>query len=82
MEICNRILRIKTDTKIRMNTKNNLKIAKRQVHLDFHTSEHFPDIGKRFSKEQFQQALKAARLDGINIFAKCNQLELLPNQGG
>ena len=65
-----------------MNTKSKLKIAKRQVHLDFHTSEHFPDIGKHFSKEQFQQALKAARLDGINIFAKCNQLELLPNQGG
>ena len=55
-----------------MNTKNNLKIAKRQINLNFHTSEHFPNVGKRFSKEQFQQALKAARLEGINIFAKCH----------
>jgi putative glycosyl hydrolase-like family 6 (GHL6) protein len=42
----------------------------RQVHLDFHTSEQIPDIGARFSKENFQQALKLARLNSINIFAK------------
>lgn len=29
----------------------------RQAHLDFHTSELIPDVGKHFSKEQFQAAL-------------------------
>jgi len=33
----------------------------RQAHLDFHTSEHIPDIGRQFSKEQWQGALKARR---------------------
>lgn len=46
------------------------KIGTRQIHLDFHTSEHLPDIGKNFSKEQFQQALKVAHVNAINIFAK------------
>lgn len=28
------------------------------MHLDFHTSENIPEIGKNFSKENFQNALK------------------------
>ena len=42
----------------------------RQIHLDFHTSEHIPDIGKKFSKQQFQEALKTGHVNAINIFAK------------
>jgi len=42
----------------------------RQVHLDFHTSEHIPGIGSRFHKEQWQQALQLGRVNLINIFAK------------
>lgn len=42
----------------------------RQIHLDFHTSEHLPDIGASFSKEQFQEALQTAHVNLINIFAK------------
>jgi hypothetical protein len=42
----------------------------RQVHLDFHTSEHIPGIGARFSKEQWQLALKLGRVNSVNIFAK------------
>ena len=42
----------------------------RQIHLDFHTSEHIPDIGKDFSKKQFQEALKVGKVNAINIFAK------------
>ncbi|MEM7535983.1 MAG: hypothetical protein AAF639_27630, partial [Chloroflexota bacterium] len=45
-------------------------IGIRQIHLDFHTSEHLPDIGHHFSKEQFQAALKVAHVDAINVFAK------------
>jgi len=42
----------------------------RQVHLDFHTSEEIKDIGKQFSKEQFQKALQIGNINSINIFAK------------
>jgi len=44
----------------------------RQIHLDFHTSEHLPDIGAEFSKEQFQEALRVGRVNQINVFAKCH----------
>jgi hypothetical protein len=44
----------------------------RQVHLDFHTSEHIPGIGQKFDKAQFQAALRAGRVNQINIFAKCH----------
>ena len=49
-----------------------LPILARQVHLDFHTSEHIPDVGARFSKQQWQEALKLGRVNWINIFAKCH----------
>ena len=46
-------------------------MRKRQVHLDFHTSEFVP-VGNNFSKEQFQQALKAGHIDSITVFSKCH----------
>jgi hypothetical protein len=42
----------------------------RQIHLDFHTSEHIPAIGADFDKKQFQEALKLGRVNLINLFAK------------
>ena len=42
----------------------------RQVHLDFHTSELIPDIGSKFDKLQWQQALKTGKINSINIFGK------------
>ena len=47
-------------------------IPRKQVHLDFHTSPDVDNIGKNFSKEQFQSALKAGKLDSITVFAKCH----------
>lgn len=44
----------------------------RQVHLDFHTSEHISDIGRNFSKENFQEMLKLGHVDSITVFAKCH----------
>ncbi|MDO3411861.1 beta-galactosidase trimerization domain-containing protein [Saccharibacillus sp. CPCC 101409] len=44
----------------------------RQVHLDFHTSEHIPDIGRDFSRTQFQDMLKLGRVDSITLFSKCH----------
>jgi len=51
---------------------SNYNIGKRQVHLDFHTSEKLFEIGQNFSKDQFQEALKLGKIDAINIFAKCH----------
>ena len=44
----------------------------RQVHLDFHTSECIDEIGSKFSKEQFQKALKIGHVDSITVFSKCH----------
>ena len=44
----------------------------RQVHLDFHTSEKIPGIGSRFSKAQFQEALKTGHVNSITVFSKCH----------
>lgn len=44
----------------------------RQVHLDFHTSEKLKDIGSRFSKEKFQNALITGHVNSITVFAKCH----------
>jgi len=40
----------------------------RQVHLDFHTSEYIDGIGEKFSREQFQAALKVGYVNSITIF--------------
>ncbi|TKG91513.1 hypothetical protein EYV94_21030 [Puteibacter caeruleilacunae] len=42
----------------------------RQIHLDFHTSEHLLNIGEKFDKKQFQQALIEGNVNSINVFAK------------
>ncbi|TFE26088.1 alpha-amylase family protein [Cohnella luojiensis] len=47
-------------------------IRYRQVHLDFHTSEHIRDVGKDFSEEQFITSLRQARADTVNVFAMCH----------
>ena len=46
-------------------------LRRRQVHLDFHTSE-FMTVGDKFNKEQFQSALKAGHIDSITVFSKCH----------
>ncbi len=46
-------------------------LRKRQVHLDFHTHDAMP-VGKSFSKEQFQTALKLGHVDSITVFSKCH----------
>ncbi len=43
----------------------------RQVHLDFHTSEHVP-VGDRFNENQFKEALKEGHVDSITVFSKCH----------
>ena len=35
----------------------------RQVHLDFHTSEHIPGIGAAFDSAEFQDMLRRGHVD-------------------
>lgn len=44
----------------------------RQVHLDFHTSEHIGGIGSNFSAENFERALRIGHINSITLFAKCH----------
>lgn len=48
-----------------------IMLRKRQVHLDFHTNGTLP-VGKKFSKEQFQAALKLGHVNSITVFSKCH----------
>jgi len=50
----------------------NKPLRYRQIHLDFHTSEHIPAIGADFDPAAFVSTLKAAHVDSITIFAKCH----------
>ena len=47
-----------------------LPLPARQIHLDFHTSEHIPGVGSHFDARQFQEALQIGRVNLINIFSK------------
>ncbi len=44
----------------------------RQVHLDFHTSEHIPGIGANFDPDRFGDTLAEAAVDSITCFARCH----------
>lgn len=44
----------------------------RQVHLDFHTSEHVPDVGARFDPVAFAARLADGNVESIVLFAKCH----------
>ena len=44
----------------------------RQVHLDYHTSGLIPGVGAKFSKKDFQEALKVGHVNSITLFSKCH----------
>ncbi|MBI1278094.1 MAG: hypothetical protein GC179_08200 [Anaerolineaceae bacterium] len=48
------------------------KLRFRQVHLDFHTSEWCENVGGDFNADEFAATLDDARVNSINIFAKCH----------
>ncbi len=47
-------------------------IPYRQIHLDFHTSPHIPDVAADFDEETFARTLKNAHVQSVNLFAKCH----------
>jgi len=44
----------------------------RQIHLDFHTSEHIEGVGSQFDPDQFVHALKTGHVNSVTLFAKCH----------
>jgi hypothetical protein len=44
----------------------------RQVHLDFHTSIHIPDVGRDFNADRFAKTFADAHVDSVTVFAKCH----------
>lgn len=55
-----------------MPAPTNRPLRYRQIHLDFHTSEHIPGVGSAFVAEDFVAGFKAAHVDSVTIFAKCH----------
>jgi len=51
---------------------SRLNLRFRQIHLDFHTSEHVEGIGHKFDAEEFASTLDRARIDSITCFARCH----------
>jgi len=52
--------------------KRSTPLRRRQIHLDFHNSEHIPDVGGQFDPDEFVTALESAEVDSVTIFAKCH----------
>ncbi len=48
------------------------KLPFRQVHLDFHTGDHMPEVGSQFSEENFRKALQLGHINSISLFSKCH----------
>lgn len=49
-----------------------MRTIKRAVHVDFHTMPDIPDFGADFDAKAFAKTLKDARVEYVNVFAKCN----------
>lgn len=47
------------------------QVPTRQVHLDFHTSEFIPEVGKEFCGEEFAKMVKEAHVNSMTVFARC-----------
>ena len=44
----------------------------RQIHLDFHTGDQIPAVGAAFDPEVFASTLAHARVNSVNLFARCH----------
>ena len=48
------------------------KFPRRAIHLDFHTMPRVDDVGIEFNADDFAKTLRAANVDFITVFARCN----------
>lgn len=49
-----------------------MNLRYRQVHLDFHTSQHITGIGAAFDADEFADTLKRAHVNSVTCFARCH----------
>ena len=49
-----------------------MELRFRQVHLDFHTSQHITKIGSAFDPDEFAETLVRARVNSVTCFARCH----------
>jgi len=49
-----------------------ISLARRQIHLDFHTSPHIEGVGRDFDADRFADTLAAAHVDSVTCFARCH----------
>jgi len=49
-----------------------VKLRRRQIHMDFHTSPAIPDVGKNFDPDAFADMLARAHVNSVTCFAKCH----------
>ncbi len=51
---------------------NMFELSPRQIHLDFHTSEHILDIAADFDAGSFSKTIKEANISSVTVFARCH----------
>jgi len=49
-----------------------MELRYRQVHLDFHTSQHIVGVGQAFDPEEFATTLQQAHVNSVTCFARCH----------
>jgi hypothetical protein len=49
-----------------------IETHQRQIHLDFHTSQHIPGIAADFDAREFAATMKRAHVNSVTTFAKCH----------
>jgi hypothetical protein len=49
-----------------------VKLRRRQIHMDFHTSPFVPDVGSRFDPQRMATMLSRANVNSVTCFAKCH----------
>lgn len=53
--------------------KSLANLGRGHVHLDFHTPRQQREVGIDFDGERFTRTLKAAKVDGVTVFGKCER---------
>lgn len=49
-----------------------MRLPFRQIHLDFHTSEHIGEVGGAFDADAFAETMRQARVDSVTLFSRCH----------
>ena len=49
-----------------------MKLRRRQIHMDFHTSPAIGDVGADFDPDAYADTLARAHVDSVTCFAKCH----------